>query len=128
MQYTIFSIDNAQDMRIMARFLRHVDTQAAMQKMTGRMLPLIGSWQGVMENSFIMLTVDYDKHVRHSGYVDNQECILHVPSDSRQPSVLELPCGNYHSVGVMRKVSKDAAMQHDSWTYNIELDSYFVAA
>jgi hypothetical protein len=128
MNYIVFSIDNVSDIRTLSKFLRHVDTQAAMQKMTGRMLPLIGSWQGVMEQSFIMLAVDYDKHVRHSGYTDNQECIMHVPSDARQPATLEYPCGKRESIGKMQNVSKDVAMQHDGWTYNIELDKYFVAA
>jgi hypothetical protein len=41
--------------------------------------------------------------------------------------VLEHKSGLRESVGVMRCVSKDEAMKHDGWTYNIELDKYFVA-
>ena len=89
METTVFSIDNANDLHTLSKFLRHIDTQRAMGKLVGAVELAIGAYQGEMEYSFIMLSVDYNKHVKDSGYVDNQECIMLVSSDIRQPVLLE---------------------------------------
>lgn len=123
----VFAIDKPQDVHTQAKFLRYVDTLRAMGKLVGSVTQCIGSYQGVLERSYMMLMVDFDKHVRNSGFVSDQESFLHVPGDTRQPCVLE-----YQSSGVrvglspMASVNKEKALAGTSWTYSEQRGIFYV--
>ena len=119
----IFAIDLPHDTHTQARFLRHIDTQRAMGKMTGLFASCIGCYEGRLERNYMMLAVDYNKFVRDSGFVDYQECILRIPGDTRQPSRLEFKDNSCIPLGPCRKVS---SMPEGDWTYVEATDSYWV--
>lgn len=125
MEYVIFAIDNGQDVHARAKFLRHMDTAHAMGKMQGVMHQCIGYWEGVLETSYILTLKDYRDHVFPHGFTRDQQCVLIVPQDQRQPchtasaDTLEF----IESVGPMREVSSPAGL--DAWTYNEALGKYF---
>jgi hypothetical protein len=127
MPYVLFSIDRVSDVHTLAKFIRYIDTLEVMNKTRGRMKLCFGSWEGMMEQSFIMRQDDFDTFVRNSGYVTDQASFLHVPDDVRQPCVLEYQDGSRFGVGPMRKVTKDYAMMQKGWTYRPDIDCYYVA-
>jgi hypothetical protein len=128
MSIVIFSIDNPHDTHAMAKFLRHIDTQSAMQKLRGKLVHCIGYWEGTLEPSFMLTLQDFNDHVKPYGYVDNQICVMECNSkDSRQPCVLVYPDGKRESVGPMVEVSAADAMQSNAWTYRMDNGKYFVA-
>lgn len=127
--YVIFSIDNVHDLHTLAKFTHHVDVQRAMQKLSGRVSLAIGSYKGVMEQSFIMLRDDFDLVVRDTDWIKDQESILHVEDGYRGVvyGALEyLATGTTEHIGAMRSVSQAEAMQHDGWTYRPDLNKYFI--
>ena len=123
MEQIIFAIDNDNDPHVVAKFMRHCDTERAM----GRMWPIsmvIGCYNGQLERSYIVLAQEFDKV---KDYVKDQESILRVPADTRQPCVLEyLSTGERESVGPMREVSAQEALQAMAWTYEPIEQKYFV--
>lgn len=119
MECTLFSIDNGQDIRTMKRFLKHVDTLLAMDLLVGDVIPCIGYWEGQLEDSFIMLSVDYEKV---QSWTKNQDAVVIIPSDPRQPCTLDYGCGR-ESLGPMRQVKNPFALP--AWTYNKITKAYF---
>jgi hypothetical protein len=110
----IFAIDNDTDAHVVAKFLRHVDTKRAMMQMQPVEL-CVGCYKGALERSYMVLAKDFH-HV--ADFVKNQESILRVPGDTRQPCVLEyLEGGSVVPLGPMRRVSASEALVQDAWTY-----------
>jgi hypothetical protein len=128
--YVIFSIDNVHDVHALAQFSHHLDMKRAMQKLKGNVVLAIGSYKGVMEQSFILLRDDFDLVVRGSDWIKEQESILHV-EDGHGGVVygaLEyLATGTTEHIGVLREVPQVEAMLHDGWTYRPDLNKYFIA-
>lgn len=127
MKYVIFSIDNVNDTHAMAKFMRHMDTQRAMGKMSGNMVHCIGSYKGEIEPSFLMRFDDFQEHVIGRGFVENQESILRVSECNKQYAELVYADQSRESIGSLKSVSKDEAMKHDAWTYRPDLNIYWVA-
>ncbi|AFM54606.1 hypothetical protein P12053L_01 [Celeribacter phage P12053L] len=130
-QYVIFAIDNDNDLHTVAKFMRHVDTQQALDRMKGTLKHCIGSYNGELETSYIMTFEDFEQHVKKSGYIDNQESILMFEKGHRGVTYGTLVySGSAKDVplGVMHAVSKDEAMLCDAWTYRPELDTYYVCS
>lgn len=113
MERIIFAIDNDNDPHVNAKFLRLADTLAAMDKIQPVVL-CIGSWQGVLERSYMVLAKDFH---HFEDYVRYQQAVLHVPSDVRQPCCLSFPSGTRISVGQMVEVEGDEALRSRGWTY-----------
>ena len=122
----IFAIDNNTDTHRVAKFLRYMDTVRAMRKMNGTLTHCIGCWEGILEPSYMMDEIDFDKFVKGSGYIEDQECVLHVPGDTRQPCTLVYPNGVTHNVGTMREAPASEALQATGWTYVQATGKYFV--
>jgi hypothetical protein len=90
----------------------------------------IGSYKGVMEQSFILLRDDFDLVVRGTDWIKDQESVLHVGDGYKGVvyGALEyLETGTTEHIGVMREVSQTEAMLHDGWTYRPNLNKYFIA-
>lgn len=120
----IFAIDNDRNPHQVAKFMRHMDALVAMDKAMP-FVQTIGCYKGQLENSYMI----YAKDLHHvQNYIENQECILRVPGDVRQPCVLEYPDGSSESIGPMREVSAVEALQADAWTYVPGSGKYFVCS
>jgi len=127
--YVIFSVDNVQDVRTLAQFSHHLDMKRAMQKTKDSVKTCIGSYKGVMEQSFIMSRGDFDLVVRGTKWVENQESILHIEDGNAGKVYGELEFladGSRQYLGQVSEVSQDEAMQHDGWTYRPDLNKYFI--
>ena len=127
MKYTIFSIDNVTDWRVMSRFMRFVDELQAMGKMKGKAIQCVGMWEGALEPSFLCRTDDYLEHIDGSGYVDKQDAIMQVSECNKQYAQLVWHTGERESIGSLKSVSKDEAWQQEGFTYRPDLDIYWIA-
>ena len=122
----IFAIDNNTDLHTVSKFLSHVDKLVAMGKVKGPFVQCIGSYNGELETSYMADERDFINFIKHSGYVDNQESVLYIPGDVRQPCILVFTNGsNTLSLGAMEQIPAIEAMACHSWTYVIETGSYF---
>jgi len=127
LEQIVFAIDKNYDAHTVSKFMRHMDTQRAM----GRADPVvqcIGAWTGeegetYMEPSYMVSTRDFDKHVKDSGYVDDQVCFLVIPGDTRQPCALRYPDGSREALSPMRKIASTQGVTN--WTYVIETGGCF---
>jgi len=123
--YVIFSIDNCTDVHVLAKFLRHVDTKRALGYMRGEMKLCLESYEGVLEQSFLMRRDDFDAIVQPFGYVDGQECLM-VVSGKRMHSWLLYSDGDVKPLGYLKQVTKDQALAKDAWTYRMDINAYFI--
>jgi hypothetical protein len=128
----IFAIDDDTDTHVVAKFMRHIDTMRALGELKGSFIPCIGCYDGMLESSYMMDERDYRRFVEPMGFTDQQDCILHVPADTRQPCTIEwnkfgdLECwNNTKTIGAMRSVTAAEAMQLRDWTYVIETNTYW---
>ena len=119
---TLFSIDNGNDLRTMKKFLRYVDGLLATDALKGNVVPCIGMWKGRLEDSFIMLSSDFEL-VR--GWAKDQDCILRISSDPKQPVVAEYEDFS-EVIGYSNWVEPEEAFKHDGWTYRKDTGRYFV--
>jgi|SRR6056297_3983273 len=126
LETVIFAIDKSDDVHTQAKFLRHIDTLRAMGKLRGVFASCIGCYKGDMERSYMMLMVDFDTHVRKSGYVDNQESFLRVPGDVRQPCVLEYQDGQVQVLGTLKRIHANERPLYNGWTYVEKTGAYYV--
>ena len=122
MESVIFPIDNCSDLHTLAKFTRHLDTQRAMGNLVGDVKLCIGLYNGCLEYSFHMLVVDFDKHVRDTVYVKDQETFLFLSSDPRQPAELRSPDGQFRQVLNPPSVG---GTDNTPWTYDLRTNSYF---
>ena len=104
LEHVIFAIDNGDDLHTQAKFLRHVDTLRATEKMMGTLYSGIGSYEGHLERCYMVLAVDYDRHFESLHYLSGQESVLRVPGDTRQPCTLHYKDLGAVSIGAMRQV------------------------
>ena len=126
LERVIFSIDQPHDLHVQAKFLRHLDTARAMDQLMGPVTLCIGSYQGVLEPSYMMLRIDFNKIVKPTEYIRDQESILTVPGDARQPCTLEyLQEDRKLGLGPLRKVSEEQLPHYDGWTYILQTGKYF---
>ena len=121
----IFAIDNDTDVHAVAKFLHHIDVARAVGTMKGSFVPCIGCYDGMLESSYMMDERDYRKLVEPLGVTANQDCIMHVPADTRQPCTLEGPTGKTETIGAMRQVQPYDALGLAAWTYVIETSTYW---
>lgn len=122
LEQMIFAIDNDHDAHVVAKFMRHCDTERAMMRMP-ELVQLIGCYKGQMERSYMIPSRYRDKV---ESFIKNQHSILLVPGDTRQDCVLEyMNDGSRESIGPMREVSCVEALQLDAWTYVPETGKYY---
>ena len=121
----LFSIDNLHDIHEYARAVRKLSEFEVMGRIA-EVVPCIGSFDGYLEPSFMVLAKDFDNVIRDMWFVDEQQTILRVPGDVRQPCVLEyLDSGARISIGPMKNIPSSQVGNYDSWTYVSETGLYF---
>lgn len=116
----IFAIDNNTDVHAVAKFLRHVDTLRAVNKIRPVTM-CIGNWEGILEASYMMDLADYDKYISGRDWADGQECVLVVSGDTRQQCYLRFPDGTRVTLGPMVQVDAPVG----NWTYVPATNKYF---
>ena len=121
----IFAIDNNTDLHTMAKFARLMDTKRAIGDLQGSVVIAIGMWEGFMEQAYIVNASDYYAIVEPSGYVDNQECVLMVPGDTRQPCTLTYKDGRREPLGSMIEIPHTKAKEADGWTFIPKTGKYY---
>ena len=133
MNYVIFSIDDVHDLHTLAKFLHHMDVQRAMQRMAGDMKICVGSYKGVLEQSFIMTEDDFGAFIEGSIFIDQQESVLLVEDGHKGKTYASLHYlsggvrdGEHVSLGVVKSVDKEVALEQDAWTYRPDLNTYWI--
>jgi len=124
MDFAIFSIDNWTDLHTQAKFLRHLDTVRAMGNLTGSVIPTIGSYQGHLEPSYVMMAEDFVAHVLETPYVQNQNSFLWVGVEKQMPFWIKDRKGNVLDSGRLVQ-STYQPLDQDSWTYRADYGVYF---
>jgi hypothetical protein len=134
MKYTIFAIDNSHDTGTVKRFLRLVDNYKNMGKIDSKMRHYIGSWRDSvtgrvhLENSYCLLTRDFDSLVVPAGYVDKQDCFMQFSDSNYSSAVLTYADDRPEEyLGLLQEAPAHVAMEKNSWTYDIERGIYFIA-
>ena len=130
MAYIITAIDNNTDFHTVAKFMRHIDTNKALGniKLKSNVVECIGYWEGILETSYIMTREVYEHFVLKYGFTDNQECVMFVPKERRQTCALLKPDLTYiESSPPLVHVPAAVAFDAPAWTYNKEMDAYFVS-
>ena len=96
--------------------------------------PLLGCYKGEQEPAFITSLASFDKTFRWSGFLANQESVLHVTGCNKMYAELEALWHNTFdgekrkSLGPMQQVSMDVAKSHDAWTYRPDKNQWFICA
>lgn len=127
MSYVIFSIDRENDAFAMNAFKNYIaDIQRKV--VVSNLIPLIGSYKGTLENSFIWNVDDFNTHIRDTIYIKDQESILHVASGNKMEATLEfLSDGSEEFIGCMHVVCEAEAMSSEAWTKRLDMSTYWVA-
>ena len=125
MSYVIFSIYNWTDLHTKAKFFRHMDTLRSMGKLKSKLLSLIGSWEGQLEDSFLLDQEDFESHVRRSGFVNDQNAFLIVSEEKSMPVGYDTIFG-YVQEGRMKAVTKEKALVQEGWTYRPDTNTYYI--
>ena len=120
-EHVIFAIDDNDNIHTVAKFTRYLDTLRATEKLAGGVTQCIGHWEGELEVSYLMRKSDYDQFISGRGWTDNQEAILVVAGDTRQPCTLIMKDGTVHSVGRMVEIPEPKG----NWTYVPATGKYF---
>lgn len=120
MNYVLFSIDNVTDIHILAKFLRHFDTQRALMKTKGNLVQCIGMWKGKLEVSFLCREEDYEEFVKPLGFTNKQDCVILVSGPKMECFIDDF------FIGQMEEVSKEEAFRSEGFTYRPDLDIYWV--
>lgn len=121
----IFAIDNNNDLHTVAKFMRHIDTCRAMGTLKGNFTQCIGYWEGILEVSYMMNKDDYERLVVTLGYTKDQECVLAVPGDVRQPCSLVSPDLRSFVGNAGKMIEIDGPEGHNAWTFVPVTGKYF---
>lgn len=123
LEHIIFAIDHDTNTHVVSRFLKYVSQEQALQRF-GKLTHLVGCYNGHLECSYMVTAKNWDKIKQFAA---NQDSILRVPGDTRQPCVLEfLATGNRVSIGQMREVEPLDALGQMAWSFNLDTGKYYV--
>ncbi len=131
MENILFAPDGEENLRDLKKFMHYADNLRVLGKLAGDIIPCIGCYKGKLENSFMCLAVDYDKYF--TDWTKQQECIIRISSDTKQPAVLEYykysrmndtsSVSKRVSLGVCKKVENPSTSE--GWTYRKDTGEYF---
>jgi hypothetical protein len=121
-KYVIFSIDGQADPLKYTAFVAMIHGDP---RMKGNMIPMVGSWQGVTERSFIMLGIDFATCVLPTWY-ENQEAVLWITECDKRYATLEFYDGRTEYAGRLRPVTAKEALTQEGWTYRPDQGQYYI--
>ena len=121
----IFSVDGCHDVADTYRFTKYIAGVRALGDLKGNVRQCIGQWDGKLELSWIMDRDDFDKHVRNTHFVEDQEFFLHVPGNPADNCWLSDKQGGVTELGVLEEVSTDYLDNYAGWTYMMDTNKYY---
>lgn len=126
----IFAIDNGNDLRVRARFLRHLDENRALGKLHGEARTCIGRWadeDGIiwLEQSYCLDERDYVELVARHGWTNEQACVLRVAADYCE--LLNPQLDVVLSARMAPLVCKGKRMPAGDWTRFDDTGDYWVS-
>lgn len=107
LEKVMFSIDKPYDLHYYAKFLYKLSNAVAMGRLKDNVVLCIGGYGGVLGPSFMVSRRDFDGVIMEdfARYLKNQECILLISGDPKQPSMLEdLETGRCTIVGSIKEI------------------------
>jgi len=119
--FIIFEIDNPTAARLMA-------VEDLFEGSNTKPVSCTGGWEGDTSPSFIARMDDFDRLIRPSGYVDNQDCFMTVSECNKMYCGLAWADGHYEPMGNMTQVTEEQALAAPGYTYRHDLDIYWMAA
>jgi len=124
----VFSIDNSTDITTFKKFLHYVDNLRAMQKLEGNIIQTIGMYEGVLEFSFLMSKEDFDKHIRDTDWVVNQDNVFVVSQGEKevQYGSLHYKNGVVEHIGRVYSCYSKEAFNEPNWTYRPDKNMYWI--
>lgn len=127
MDFVIFSIDEGHDLHTKAKFLRHMDTLRSMKKLKGNLKLAISSFQGNLEDSYIISMTDFNDHVRNSEYVQRQAFFLNVGGSAGMPYVL---VDKFDNIAIKGNLVSTRSLPEGciDWTYRPDMGFYWVSS
>lgn len=126
----IFAIDNGADLKVRARFERHLDELRAMNKLQHSVRLCVGSWENKLESSYEMSAADFAHHVNDTDHVRNQDAFLFIGSDGACVLLHQSGGELVRDVNLRHFVPASAAEAHaavDGFTYYLDSHEYFIA-
>ena len=120
MKYTIFSVDCDRADAFLA-----FDIGEAGSTLKGNIIECWGCYKGQREFSFIVLTEDFEKHIRHQ-FCRNQESFLRISECNKQYARLDYADGRTAFLGSVRRVPEEVARSQDAWTYRPDTNEYWI--
>jgi len=128
--YVVFSIDENYKLQTTARFMRYIAELSIMNKLKMEPVLCMGSYDDVLEYSFVMDRNDYNEFIVNTKWVSNQESILVLnpinPRSNELQGYLHYETGTVIRVGKMYCIEKEDIHQYNAWTYAIAEDKYYV--
>ena len=127
LEHVIFSVDNATNLNLYMKAIHKLDVLRA-TRMKGGVTMCIGSYKGELEPSFMVLARDWDEVVRDgmSQWMENQESILRVPGDTRQPCALTTVQGEHiETLDEMSEYKPHNLTSLLGWTYVMATNKYY---
>lgn len=123
----IFAIDKGADLHQQAKFLRHMDTMRALQKMGASPKCCIGYWEGHLERSYILSIDDYRAYVVQHGWTVQQHSVVLVDDNGNADLMRPDLSARMFNIGRMHKVDADVAGKLEAWTFVEEEGQYYAA-
>lgn len=84
-----------------------------------------GCYKGVKESSFVCLAENLDL-VLNLAKKYEQETILYLTESAREAILIYTENGLREKIGIFHQTSKENALKQDGYTYDPELDCYFI--
>ena len=120
--YALYSIDEASNLRKLAKFLHHMSKLEAGWKTQGSTIPCVGSYKGMLEHSFLSTWKDYEEHVKPYGFVDEQESVLKLVKDHKGKYLVY---SGEEFLGTMEQERNHHDVDSEGWTYRLDQGSYY---
>lgn len=124
-QYVIFSTDNQGDLRSLSKAVHQVDVVAAMRT-TEPIVPVFGMYKGKPELSFCCTVQDWVDFIQHSYYVQGQEGVLVLDTETTNVFLVEKDGGGEPVyLGKWTEVSP-SGVDLDAWSYFPQTGKYYL--
>ena len=127
MERVIFSVDNVTDIYSYSKAIHFLDVLRATQQIKDGVTMCIGSYKGDLEPSFMVSARDWEVILKRGyDFIKDQESVMRIPGDQRQPCVLTSVSGTFiASLGPMKEITDSSVGYYDAWTYVIASGLYF---
>jgi hypothetical protein len=127
--HVIFSSDNMDEVRGLAKFLHHLDIKKALQSMKGSVAFCYHNSEETLQLKYIMTKEDFDKLVRNTAWITDQKSIIHVETEHKGfmvASVEQLKTSELSKLGRVTQTTKSKAALFEQWFYRSDMNTYWI--